>query len=69
MPLQDSMKIISVDDHVIEHPMVWQDRLPDKHKELGPKIIEDERGHHVWQYGGQLYPQIGLNAVAGAMTT
>ncbi len=65
MPLQDSMKIISVDDHVIEHPMVWQDRLPDKHKELGPKIIEDERGHHVWQYGGQLYPQIGLNAVAG----
>jgi predicted TIM-barrel fold metal-dependent hydrolase len=65
MPLQDNMKIISVDDHVIEHPMVWQDRLPEKHKELGPKIIEDEQGHHVWQYGGQLYPQIGLNAVAG----
>jgi predicted TIM-barrel fold metal-dependent hydrolase len=65
MPLQDNMKIISIDDHVIEHPMVWQDRLPSKHKELGPKIIEDEKGHHVWQYGGELYPQIGLNAVAG----
>jgi len=65
MPLQDNMKIISIDDHVVEHPMLWQDRLPDKHKELGPKIIEDEQGHHVWQYGGDLYPQIGLNAVAG----
>ena len=30
MPLQDWMKIISVDDHVIEHPQVWQDRLAER---------------------------------------
>ena len=36
MPLQDWMKIISVDDHVIEHPMVWQDRLAEQHREQGP---------------------------------
>ena len=65
MPLQDDMKIISTDDHVVEHPMVWQDRLPEKFKDSGPKIIEDEKGHHVWQYDGDIYPQIGLNAVAG----
>jgi predicted TIM-barrel fold metal-dependent hydrolase len=65
MPLQRDMKIISVDDHVVEHPNLWQDRLPVQHKEVGPKIIEDERGHHVWQYEGERYPQIGLNAVAG----
>jgi predicted TIM-barrel fold metal-dependent hydrolase len=65
MPLQDDMKIISTDDHVVEHPKVWQDRLPDRFKERGPQIIEDEKGHHVWRYDGQLYPQIGLNAVAG----
>jgi predicted TIM-barrel fold metal-dependent hydrolase len=59
------MQILSVDDHLIEHPNVWQDRLPDKFKEAGPRIIEDARGHHVWQYEGRLYPQIGLNAVAG----
>ncbi|OBH44199.1 amidohydrolase family protein [Mycobacterium mantenii] len=65
MPLQDWMKIISVDDHVIEHPLVWQDRLSEAHREQGPKIIETAEGHHVWRYEGQLYPQIGLNAVAG----
>jgi predicted TIM-barrel fold metal-dependent hydrolase len=65
MPLRDSMQIISIDDHVVEHPNVWQDRLPARHKERGPRIVEDEQGHHVWQYDGDLYPQIGLNAVAG----
>ena len=65
MPLQDWMKIISVDDHVIEHPQVWQDRLPERMRADGPQIIETAEGHHVWRYEGQLYPQIGLNAVAG----
>ena len=29
-------RIISVDDHVIEPPNVWQDRLPEKFKAIGP---------------------------------
>jgi predicted TIM-barrel fold metal-dependent hydrolase len=65
MPLQDHMKIISVDDHLIEHPRVWQDRLPESLKERGPRIVEDDQAHHVWHYDGNVYPQIGLNAVAG----
>ena len=65
MPLQDHHKIISVDDHLIEHPRVWLDRLPEKFRAAGPQIIEDEKGHHVWRYEGRTYPQIGLNAVAG----
>ena len=31
-------KIISVDDHVMEPPNVWQDRLPEKFKEKGPRM-------------------------------
>ena len=31
-------RIISVDDHVIEPPNVWQDRLPDKFKAVGPRL-------------------------------
>src|SRR5436305_1086553 len=31
-------RIISVDDHVIEPPNVWQDRLPAKYKEIGPRL-------------------------------
>ena len=30
--------IISVDDHVIEHPRVWLDRLPAKYSDIAPRI-------------------------------
>ena len=43
MPLQDHMKLISVDDHLIEHPMVWEDRLPAAHREAGPRIVEIDK--------------------------
>jgi predicted TIM-barrel fold metal-dependent hydrolase len=63
------MKLLSVDDHLIEHPMVWQDRLPERYKEAGPRIRKVELGEgppaDVWFYEGRRYPQIGLNAVAG----
>ena len=29
--------IISVDDHVIEHPRVWIDRLPGKYSDVAPE--------------------------------
>ncbi|MGH9307470.1 MAG: amidohydrolase family protein [Acidimicrobiales bacterium] len=32
-------KIISVDDHVVEPPGVWQDRLPARFLEVGPRIV------------------------------
>ena len=31
--------IISVDDHVIEPAGVWQDRLPAKHRDAGPRLV------------------------------
>jgi len=65
MPLRDWMEIFSVDDHVIEHPRVWLDRLPAMYRDAGPQIIETAEGNHVWRYEGKLFPQIGLNAVAG----
>ncbi|GGL13798.1 amidohydrolase family protein [Nocardia jinanensis] len=70
MPLQPWMKLISVDDHLIEHPRVWQDRLPAALKETGPRIVEQSLGEgrppaQVWVYENRIYPYIGLNAVAG----
>jgi predicted TIM-barrel fold metal-dependent hydrolase len=64
MPLQDHHQIVSVDDHLVEHPRVWQDRLPEKLRERGPRIVEVD-DNHVWSYDGQLFPTVGLNAVAG----
>jgi predicted TIM-barrel fold metal-dependent hydrolase len=40
MPLQDHMQLISTDDHLIEHPKLWSDRLPSKYVDTGPRIIE-----------------------------
>ena len=37
-------KIISVDDHVIEPPNVWQDRLPAKYKDIGPRSVRAPLG-------------------------
>jgi predicted TIM-barrel fold metal-dependent hydrolase len=65
MPLQDHHQILSVDDHLIEHPRVWQDRLAARDAQDGPRIVENDQGHHVWVFEGRRYPQIGLNAVAG----
>ena len=80
MPLQDEMHLVSVDDHLIEPPHVWSDRLPKKYTESGPTLIESghdgvlrdhvfnaviKPGSQVWRYEGRIYPQIGLNAVAG----
>jgi predicted TIM-barrel fold metal-dependent hydrolase len=65
MPLQDHMQIISVDDHLIEHPRVFSDRLAAKYLDQGPRIVEDERGRHIWHFEDKVFPYIGLNAVVG----
>ena len=51
MPLRDHMKLISVDDHLFENAGVWQTRLPQKHKDLGPRMVDDGE-HKVWLYEG-----------------
>ena len=40
MPLRDDMHLISTDDHLVEHPRVWLDRLPSHYHEAGPRIVE-----------------------------
>ena len=54
--LPSETKLISVDDHVIEHPRVWLDRLPERFKERGPRIVEVDGGRQVWQYEDEIVP-------------
>ncbi|MGH9037141.1 MAG: amidohydrolase family protein, partial [Acidimicrobiia bacterium] len=56
--------LISVDDHVIEPPGVWQDRVPERFKEAAPHIVRDEAGE-AWIYEGKRFPTVGLAAAAG----
>jgi predicted TIM-barrel fold metal-dependent hydrolase len=37
-------RIISVDDHVVEPPHLWQSRLPAKYRDVGPRVVIAPRG-------------------------
>src|SRR3954469_7225472 len=56
--------LVSVDDHVLEPPHVWQDRLPEKFKEAGPRIVTDDQGE-AWMIEGKRIATTGLSAAAG----
>ena len=57
--------IISVDDHLVEPPNVFEGRLPKHLQEHAPRVIETDEGHEVWTFDGQVFFQVGLNAVVG----
>ena len=56
--------LVSVDDHVIEPPRVWLDRLPAKYHDRAPRMAKGDRGA-VWQYEDKLIPTVGLSVAAG----
>ncbi|HEX9681824.1 MAG TPA: amidohydrolase family protein [Acidimicrobiales bacterium] len=57
--------IISVDDHVVEPPHMFEGRLPSRLAERAPKIVEFPNGQQIWEFDGGYYSQVGMNAVAG----
>ena len=61
----EDLVLVSVDDHVVEPPNLFEGRLSAKHAELAPKLIRKDSGIDVWAFRGQELPNIGLNAVAG----
>jgi predicted TIM-barrel fold metal-dependent hydrolase len=61
----DDMVLVSVDDHVVEPPDMFDAFLPAKWKDVAPRVISKDDGTDVWLYEGQELPNIGLNAVSG----
>jgi predicted TIM-barrel fold metal-dependent hydrolase len=57
--------IISVDDHLIEPPDLFEGRLPAALQTEAPRIVEDPSGSQCWVFESQRYPNVGLNAVVG----
>jgi len=51
----DDMRMISVDDHVVEPPDVWTSRLPSKHHDRCPRPIEQD-GKVVWMFEDKQKP-------------
>jgi predicted TIM-barrel fold metal-dependent hydrolase len=56
--------MISVDDHVLEPPNVWQDRVPSKFKDQAPHVVTDDQGE-AWVFEGVRKPTEGLASAAG----
>jgi predicted TIM-barrel fold metal-dependent hydrolase len=61
----DDLILISVDDHAVEPPDMFEHHLPARWREAAPRVIRREDGSDVWLYEGREIPNIGLNAVAG----
>jgi predicted TIM-barrel fold metal-dependent hydrolase len=57
--------IVSVDDHVVEPPNVWMDRIPSKYKDVAPRIVREPDGSEFWVYEDAKMVTGGLGATAG----
>ncbi len=57
--------VISVDDHLVEPPDMFEGRLPRHLQDRAPRVVETSNGHQLWEFDGARYSQVGMNAVAG----
>ncbi len=64
-PRPITVPVISVDDHLIEPPDLFEGRVPSHLVDRAPRIVEEEDGTQYWLYEDRRYPNIGLNAVVG----
>ncbi len=61
----EDLILVSVDDHVVEPPDLFEGRLSARAAERAPAIEKLENGREVWMFEGAALPNVGLNAVAG----
>jgi len=64
-PRPAAYTIISVDDHLVEPPWLFEGRLPAKFQADAPKIVENAEGHQQWHFDGKIFAQMGFNALVG----
>ncbi|HEV8298086.1 MAG TPA: amidohydrolase family protein [Acidimicrobiales bacterium] len=58
----DDVRPISVDDHIIEPPHLWQDRLPARDREVGPRVVELDDGTQAWRFEDQVIRTVRGNS-------
>jgi predicted TIM-barrel fold metal-dependent hydrolase len=64
MEIED-MILVSVDDHLVEPPDMFEGRLPKKYQDDAPKFTVREDGTSAWKYGDEVIGNVALNAVSG----
>ena len=48
----NDMIFISVDDHVVEPPDMFEGRVPQKYADATPRVVHTETGNDVWTFNG-----------------
>ncbi len=61
----DDMIMVSVDDHLVEPPNMFEAHIPERFRDQAPKVVHKDDGSDVWEFNGAQIPNVGLNAVAG----
>lgn len=61
----DDLILVSVDDHVVEPPNMFQQHLSKEHLAAAPQFTTEANGSECWIYEGKKITNIGLNAVVG----
>ncbi len=61
----EDMILVSVDDHVVEPPDLFEGHLRGRYKDEAPRVERRPDGSDAWVFNGAVIPNIGLNAVAG----
>jgi predicted TIM-barrel fold metal-dependent hydrolase len=61
----EDLILISVDDHVVEPPEVFDNHIPVKYKDRAPRVVRMPDGGDLWAFEDGFAPNVGLNAVAG----
>ena len=61
----EDLILVSVDDHVVEPPDMFDGRVPAKWKDRAPRVVHKDDGTDVWSFEGNEIPNVGLNAVVG----
>ncbi len=61
----NDLVMVSVDDHLVEPPDLFDGHIPAKWRDRAPKVVRNPDGSDVWTFEGSMIPNVGLNAVAG----
>jgi predicted TIM-barrel fold metal-dependent hydrolase len=59
--LPSEVRPISVDDHIVEPPRLWQDRLPQTYRAIGPRVVELDDGSEAWVFEDKLVQTVRGN--------
>jgi predicted TIM-barrel fold metal-dependent hydrolase len=63
--LPEELTLVSVDDHICEPAGMFDAHVPDRYRDLAPRVVDEPDGSQQWYYGEIRGRNLGLNAVAG----